>query len=251
MKTNGKPPLEPSRLVNFRDLGGIRVGDGVVRRDKVWRSDDVSLIPADQAEELVAAGLVAVLDLRAPDEARFTGRGTLAAHGVAYHHLPLTEQMAVPEAIAQMLRAASPAEVGAWYSEIVVERPHAFVRGLEVFAAADGAVLFHCAAGKDRTGIFAAVLLEALGAEPEDIVADYVRTADVLDAIRLRVRPIAAALMTGESSPGTGSALDAHPEAMIALLEALRSPRVVDALAAAGLDDDLRTRLRARLVERT
>jgi protein-tyrosine phosphatase len=133
----------------------------------------------------------------------------------------------------------------------VVERADAFVRGLEVVASAPGGVLFHCAAGKDRTGIFAAVLLEALGAEPDDIVSDYARTADVLDAIRLRVRPVAAALMTRAGSPGSGAALDAHPASMTALLEQLRGPRAVHTLAEAGLDDDLRGRLRDRLVERS
>jgi protein tyrosine/serine phosphatase len=112
-----------------------------------------------------------------------------------------------------------------------------------------GAALVHCAAGKDRTGVVVALALAAAGVTRDAIVADYVRTADVLDAILTRLR----------NSPTYAEDLDDRPPdahrpraaTMERFLETLdeRAGGPLGWLAKAGFGPDDVARLRARLVD--
>lgn len=251
--------IPPSRLANLRDLAGIAVGGGRVRADTIWRSDDVSLVTVDQADELVQAGLTAIIDLRAPEEAELTGRGVMGHFAVAYHHVPLLETVVLPEALTEMLRGGSPADVGRWYADLIETRTPSFVQALEVVASADGPVIFHCSAGKDRTGVLAAIVLALLGADDEDIIADYAKTAEFLPTIRLRVRPVAQALMPlrqgtrppvrKDASDAVPAGMDAHPDSMRTMLNALPRERLSIVLAEGGMTPALLNQLRGRLVD--
>lgn len=245
--------LSDSRLENFRELAGLAVAGGTIRSGAVWRSDDVSFIPYAQAEELVGDGLSTVIDLRSPQEASFTGRGPLASMDVDHHTLPLTDEMALPEVLARArLRGATPTEVGEWYADVAVERAPAIARGLGIIADAPGAVLFHCSAGKDRTGIFAAALLSALGAVDDTIMADYGRTAAVLPAVRARLAPIVQAILgtTPRPTDPRGASLGADPENMRAMLDTLRerSGGLAELMSAHGLTGTAIERLRERVL---
>ncbi|MFT4228923.1 MAG: tyrosine-protein phosphatase [Microbacterium sp.] len=254
----GELHVPPAELANLRDLGGIAVADGTLRHGLLWRSDDVSFIPAGQADALVARGLTDVIDLRSAHELRATGRGILQTRAVAHHHLPLTDQLALPEALAAaLLRGATAAEVGRWYADMAETRSAGIVRAIEVIAAAQGATLFHCSAGKDRTGVFAAAVLAVLGADPEDIVADYARTGANLDRVRARLKPLVAALLGSSPEPRaepSGSARDrptlgAHPKSMRAMLSEVEARGgMLAMLGDAGLTERHVRRLREKLV---
>lgn len=73
--------------------------------------------------------------------------------------------------------------MGYAYADMVDRSAAEIVTALGIIAHAPGATAFHCAAGRDRTGVLAAMLLLALGASDEDIVADYARTDENLAAI--------------------------------------------------------------------
>jgi protein-tyrosine phosphatase len=166
--------IPTSRLVNLRDLGGTPiVGGGRIKRGLLLRSDDASTIDDAQAAELVGGGLTTVIDLRSPEEADYTGRGVLGAYPVDYHALPLTRHDAAPTVLAAAIAGGRPEDLGRWYADLFVHRAASLVAGLITVARAPGAVLFHCAAGKDRTGIFAAAVLSALGAHEDAIITDY------------------------------------------------------------------------------
>lgn len=260
--------IPPSPLSNFRDLGGVVTIDGVVRSDVLWRSDDASFVPAAQADELIQRGLTTLIDLRSGQERAATGRGVFGTHSTDYHHIPLTDHMALPEALAAaMLRGATTDEVGRWYADIVEHKSQEIVRALEIIASAEGATLFYCSAGKDRTGVLAAVLLAALGAGADDIVADYARTELHLDRTRARLRPLVTMLIgrPPAGSPSSGAdetaagdderrsrpTLGARPESMRAMLEELESRGgVLEPLFDAGLTDETRSRLRTRSIIR-
>lgn len=257
--------LPLTRLANLRDLGGIPVRRGVIRSGLLWRSDDISFTTSEQIEELIAGGLTTVIDLRSPQEASFTGRGPLQATAVEYHHLPLTDQLALPEALAAaMLRGATAEEVGRWYADMAFERSVEISRALTIFAEARGATLFHCSAGKDRTGVLAAAVLTVLGADRAAIVADYARTDDTLGATRARLRPVVAGLLhrggetaatAPEPRPETAPeqsrpTLGAQPESMAAMLSELDARGgLLAALDAAGLAGRVTRRLHDRLVD--
>jgi len=128
------------------------------------------------------------------------------------------------------------------------------VHALAVMATAPGAVAFHCAAGKDRTGVLAASLLLALGADDEAIVADYGRTGPNVPAIMSRARAVTGPMMRAMGIRIDPAALaagerDFHEDALRATLAVLRERHDGDALApvrAAGLNDALIDMLRAR-----
>jgi protein-tyrosine phosphatase len=176
------PALTLSAPVNLRDLGGIAVDGGVVRPGFALRADDLALVTDDVARALVDDGVRAIIDLRSTDELGVTGRGPLGTHSnVSYHHVPLLAD--IGQATDATQTRPSGAEMmdqtrfGRMYLRMYEGAAPQIVTALAIIAHAPGAVAFHCAAGQDRTGVLAASLLLALGADRDDIVADYVRTA--------------------------------------------------------------------------
>ncbi|MEV7605096.1 tyrosine-protein phosphatase [Paenarthrobacter sp. NPDC089322] len=243
--------------VNLRDLGGLPVDGGTTRAGVLLRSDDVSVMPAAFARQMIDDGVTSVIDLRSPEEALLTGRGPLTVPGVNYHHLALTASVAAPEDISEdlMSAATTPAQVGAWYANLLETQARQLALGATLVAMSDGATVFHCAAGKDRTGVFAAVVLSALGATPETISADYAVTATRLPQLFPRLRAIMGGLMPErvldeEAVQGMGAMMGAHAESMEAMQQLLisRHGSVLEPVRQAGLSEATIERLRERLV---
>ena len=243
--------------VNLRDLGGLPVSGGTTRSGVLLRSDDVSVMPAEFAQQMIDDGITSVIDLRSPEEALLTGRGPLTVPGVNYHHLALTSSVSSPEDLSQDMMSASttPAQVGAWYAGLLENQARQLALGVTLVAMSDGATVFHCAAGKDRTGVFAAVVLSALGAAPETIAADYAVTATRLPQLFPRLRAIMGRLMPEHvldeaAVQGMGAMMGAHAESMEAMQELLisRHGSVLEPIRRAGLSDATIARLRERLV---
>jgi len=156
-----------------------------VRRGRLFRSDALhELVPSD-VDVLAGLGLRTVIDLRTERELERTGRGPLESSGVAVHHLAVVKEGRSGDGVADGESVGAPAPAGddlaeryLWYLDIGRD---ALVGSLELLA--DGErypLVFHCAAGKDRTGVLAALVLELLGVDREVIVADYVITAERL-----------------------------------------------------------------------
>ena len=262
MQQASTPP--PSRLANLRDLGGIAVEGGRIRPGLVLRSDDVATTTAEQVAELVEAGLSTIIDLRSAGEAHRTGRGPAAGYPVDYVPLPLTtDALGAPTDQADKLLASvrTPEHVGRWYAKIFTAQKENLVRGLTAVADAEGTVLFHCAAGKDRTGLFAAALLSVLGAGPEAIADDYAKTQARLPEV---YRRMGLTELTGDARiPADHPVLAAHPAAMRAMLATLAEGvgdaggaagtaghgGVLAVLRAGGLTSDVAGRLRGKLVQ--
>lgn len=181
-------------LGNLRDLGGIPVAAGRVQHGLLWRADDPTLSPRGELQGLAGRGLSAMLDLRSTPEVSASPHRAAAELGIAHLHLPLAESAIHPLAL---VRAAptmqSPADVGRWYAGLVRNHLHEVVSGLGVIGSAEGGVLFHCAAGKDRTGILAAVVLAVLGADRNVIIEDYAATQQNMHAVLTRLRVAAYA----------------------------------------------------------
>lgn len=121
-------------------------------------------------------------------------------------------------------------------------------RVITTIAAADAGAVFHCAAGKDRTGVISAILLGLLGVPDDVIVADYVATRENLDAIVDRLSALEGyRAMLAALPPDT---MHANPETMVEFLERLRAAhRSVEVYARhAGVTADAISRLRGRLL---
>lgn len=190
---------EPVRRVgldgpaNFRDLGGYAAGNRVLRRGRVFRSDSLSAMSdADVRRVVDELGVVTVVDLRAGHEVETYGHGPLGAAGVVVHHMPIADETR-PDRVERPPDAPDPASLtlDAIYLIMLDRYADRFVGVLRMLAdAATHPVVFHCAAGKDRTGIVAALLLSVLGVDDDAIAADYALTSEHIEELldRHRVR---------------------------------------------------------------
>ncbi|WP_114951586.1 tyrosine-protein phosphatase [Sphingosinicella terrae] len=195
-------------LLNFRDFGGQACGSGRVRRDRLFRSAAHDRLTPSDLARLGALGLAVVVDLRRRSERRlapsrrpqdFSGMvvETADEDEVAAPH---ERYLAGPSLTVETLRS----RVLEFYRSAAFDPRHLdlFRRGIEAMAASDGPVLIHCAAGKDRTGILAALVLELLGVDRGAIMHDYLVTARNRDLVDyLTDRAVAAASQLGQSLP--------------------------------------------------
>lgn len=174
---------------NFRDLGGWQTGDGrTVRWGRLYRADSVHLLTeADAGRAQQELGLRTLIDLRSELEISAMGAGLLADAGLARHHVPLTSRVAAALDSAQAAAPSSDRSADALTAQYLgtLEVSADLIVGA-VSALTEGDALpavFFCSAGKDRTGVLAAVVLGALGVRDEDIIADYVLTEESIVAI--------------------------------------------------------------------
>lgn len=238
--------IELEGCLNFRDLGGYptRAG-GRVRWRRLFRSDGLHLLTATDIRRLrEEIGLAEVIDLRSTAELASEGRGMLAAEPLRFHHVPLFDG----EVRDQRAKAAeiTLADRYALMAEFAADRIAGVITRL---AEASGPAVFHCAAGKDRTGVISAILLALLDVPDEVIVADYAATQDNLDAIVDRLMALDGyKQMLSALPPDT---LHAKPETMIALLQRLsdRFGSVERYAREAGVSEQVIATLRASLVE--
>ncbi len=154
-------------LANARDLGGLPVEDGRIRQGALIRTE--SLTRLEDPDVLRDAGVSLIVDLRRPGE-------SVEPHPFAdddiYVNLPVEDPADVKDIESTM---------GALYLAMLDARPELFAAALGSMAdAAPGAVLVHCAAGKDRTGLVVALALGVAGADPETIATDYAVTGERL-----------------------------------------------------------------------
>ncbi|GAA2087584.1 MULTISPECIES: tyrosine-protein phosphatase [Brevibacterium] len=237
--------------VNLRDLGGIPAAAGPVRPGFALRADDLSTVDPDTAAGLVSEGLTTVIDLRTPAEVRLTGRGPLAAQPVTYHHVPFLASVDEGQEDGETLTHQPSFE--RMYIRMYEQAAPRIVQALAIVAASPGATAFHCAAGQDRTGVLAASLLLALGAEPEAIITDYARTGGNSARIRERIAPVMEPLLasTGirmEDAAKAAMRAEFSPAPMAGLLSHLTRTHTdpLAPLRAAGLTDGLVSTLRER-----
>jgi len=167
---------------NFRDLGGHAAADGRrVRTGRVFRSDSLHGLTDEDVDHLRGIGVTAVYDLRMPEEVEQFGVGPLYDGGGAarYVHAPMFETL--PEHWLASDEPYTAARVGREYFDML-GLGAASIAGIAADLGGEGNLpaVFHCMAGRDRTGTVAAVLLSTLGVDHETIAADYAVTGERL-----------------------------------------------------------------------
>ena len=151
------------RLHNFRDLGGYRTDDGrTVRWGQLYRSDSLGKLAGADLARFRELGVRTVIDLRYPWEIEARGRvphhDGLVWHNLSIEHRPY-DQATIDPAVDPWRYLADR------YAEVAEDGAAELREALEVVAEADGPLVFHCASGKDRTGLLAALLLTLLGVD--------------------------------------------------------------------------------------
>jgi protein-tyrosine phosphatase len=246
--------------VNVRDLGALPTSDGQsTAARRLLRGDNLQdLSPSDVRLLVTDIGVTTVVDLRSPTEVASEGPAPLTrVDSVRHAYLSvLPERGAATDAAADALairrdgaRSRYPDDVRAgYYLGYLEERPDHVVAALRSIAQAPGAALVHCAAGKDRTGVVVALALSAAGVRREAVVADYLATAERMDAVLARLRASPTYADDIDSRPA-----DEHmPQAatMAAFLGAVDSRHggVLAWLAGHGFDADDVAALRVKLL---
>jgi protein-tyrosine phosphatase len=154
---------------NFRDVGGLPAVTGTVREGVLFRSDGLHRIGEAGREVLRALGVGIVIDLRDENEAEYMP-DDLAGLEVEVLRLPVFEGSGASQ-------GAGGISLDALYHRIVTQHTAVVVSALrEIASAGERAVVVHCTAGKDRTGIVVALALLAVGVDREAVIADYVAT---------------------------------------------------------------------------
>jgi protein-tyrosine phosphatase len=178
---------------NVRDLGGLPVtGGGRTRRGVAYRASTLQEATAEDTAQLVEVhGIRTIVDLRLPDEAAREGHGLVGEAGLRIVNLPVRK--AETTLLDVVVPDARTTDLGVLYEQLLVGSTDSLVATARLLAdPAQGAVLFHCAAGKDRTGVVAAVVLDAVGVPEDAIVADYVLTEERQHEVRRRLVRIPA-----------------------------------------------------------
>jgi protein-tyrosine phosphatase len=172
------PSLSFPQLVNARDLGGYPTRDGqVTRTHSLVRADDLWQLTPAGLRALQDYGIRTVVDLRWPEEAaRNPNPVPQALPAVRFEHVSLLTHTE------DEWRLRSRDVAKELWKCTVLERVRQELRHvLAVIARADAAgLLFHCVAGKDRTGLIAALLLALADVEPGAIASDYAQSAENL-----------------------------------------------------------------------
>ena len=172
--------------VNFRDLGGYPTREGrTLRWRTLFRSDALHAVSASDVALLRDTLHVSdIVDLRSSFELESEGRGALAREPIGFHHAPLFDG---DPARAEQAAARRLVTLADRYVGMLEMASGPIARVIEILATARGAAVYHCAAGKDRTGVISAVVLGAVGVPDDLIVADYALSAENIDAIIERV----------------------------------------------------------------
>ena len=217
--------IELEGAANVRDVGGLPTVDGRATRPGVLlRADNLQDLTDTDVKLLVdELGVRTVLDLRSTGEAHLTGPGPLRATGVTHHSLslipewdgepdraeveravdqvvehpegsPTDQQVAkalptLPDYEERAKRRSDPRDLTDSYIGYVEQAGPAVAQALRLLADPDsGPTLVHCAAGKDRTGVIIALALSLAGVPRDEIVADYVRSAERAERILARLQ---------------------------------------------------------------
>lgn len=215
-------PLE--NVHNFRDLGGYAAADGrIVRWRTLFRADGLQRLSDNDVEAVRPLELRTVIDLRTPEELEERGRFPVDAIRVVFHHIPVIDATSQFSEGLEGVDDAADFLVGAYRQMLRVgaDRLGEAIRLLAMPGSLPA--VFHCAAGKDRTGLVAALALTALGVSEDDIVEDYALT----EAAMLRWRA-----WMERAQPEAMRAFDQMPSGLSAALPAAMR-RILDELRAA------------------
>jgi protein-tyrosine phosphatase len=246
-------------IARWLDLDGA-VNARAVVPGVLLRADNLqSLSPRDVRLLVDVEGLELILDLRTDVEVQLEGAGPMTAEpGVRIEHRSLyTESGGNTDLEADTVQPWGPpdehespdeAPIVRAYMSYLRRRPDSVVGSVRAIARAEGAVLVHCAAGKDRTGVVVALALDAAGVDREAIVRDYLTTRERIEAIMARLveSPTYRAELEGHDAqqhapvPGT-------MERVLQLIDE-RFGGSAAWLSAHGLEDADLERLRSRLL---
>ena len=232
---------------NFRDLGGfLNKQENVIKWEQLFRADGLSQLSEGDIVKMKARNIRTIIDLRG--EAEQEAHPDVVPEGMNYYACPMMkEEVKVEEGAAQHSFMKS-MKLG--YLNMINEGADLIGNAAKVVMEAleQGAVVFHCSAGKDRTGILSAVLLLVLGAYEQDIVADYQVSYTYNErGVNRYIESIPEMKAFLEAS-GEDSVMHSNPKNMRAVLEIINTDNIQGWLEAQGVSIDLQNQFRQKML---
>ncbi len=237
-------------MINFRDLGGYPARDGYTMAwRRLFRSGEFRNMTGNDLDRLTGEiGLTSVIDLRSNLEVERQGIGLLSETDIRYHNISFIAG-GNREEDERLFRELT--NMGEFYLHLVrkSEFGERIVAALEIIAEPENhPLVFHCAIGKDRTGILAAILLSILGVEDEVIIEDYTLSTPYMEELLGRINSDPE--MAKHIKPLPDYFWKAVPESMSLFLSTLRREygSIGDYLKAQGTEPSLVQRLEKALL---
>ena len=164
--------------INFRDLGGLPAGTGVIRKGVLYRSEGPANLSSEQQAALSGLDIRNIIDLRSAQESE-TQPHAWYGEDCRWHGLHVDADLRVfgHEGRERLRKGSDPQIAVNAMVETYREIPAALIphwsRIAECLIEGELPVLVNCTAGKDRTGVVVALILEMAGVSREEIIADY------------------------------------------------------------------------------
>ncbi len=155
-----------NKILNFRDLGGYYTKNGITKSGIIYRSARLNEMDDNDLILFQKLGVKSVLDLRSKEDNINKPDRTQELDGVKHYHVAVNGDGRIPKDNSDMANM---------YMEML-ENPDNTKAVLEVILHAPKPLLIHCAVGKDRTGIYANLLLELAGVDLLDRQAHYLES---------------------------------------------------------------------------
>lgn len=168
-------------LINCRELGGMPLADVKTFKSGLFlRSGSPEWLTPEQVEVVKVYGVKTVIDLRAIDELNSTGNPFEKDPDIKFYSIPLlnSDPNDSEDKTIEYIRTHT---LGDYYVIIGEEMGDKIAEIMRVLLNSEGLVLFHCAHGKDRTGVIAAILYMLCGASREDIITNYAVSYNYLE----------------------------------------------------------------------
>ena len=231
---------------NIRHIGGYETRHGSVTKPDMVRAASLHRLKPNGVEHLHERGVRTVVDLRSKVERERDVTPDLAPYGIAHVFAPVFEQEASPVGLASEEFVG----YGVVYERMLRMGRAAYRTLFETIAETEGGLLFHCAAGKDRTGVAAALMLNLVGVSDEVIVDDYRHSGELLKPLLVEWLPkMAERGITEERAHALmGSPVEAMESALKHLHTAYGSAEAY--LREIGIDDGVLSKVRRRIVTR-
>lgn len=230
------------RVHNVRHMGNCRTADGHNFCSDILRSASLSGLSDDGCIALADLGVRTVVDLRSDLELDRTPTRDLAGHGINVVHAPVVQYDGSP------LNMENFRGYAARYRELLDLGREAHKTLFETIAHSEGGVLFHCSAGKDRTGVAAALLLLLAGVSDEQIIDDYAHSFELLAPVREEWRPRFEA--EGVSAEDARRLMESNASDIAETLTYIRERwgSAEDYMLDLGMDEDTIAALKQRLI---
>ena len=175
-------PLSIRNPSNFRDLAQHVPPELALRRRTLFRSDHLGALNEDDAQQIQALGVRRVLDFRGVDERTSAAcmLPDVAVHSLSIEPTIVQKLSELLDAGAQVSEADVVELMKDTYRGFVRTSSHRFAEFFALLLESNEPTVFHCTAGKDRTGFAAALVLHALDVPADVVMVDYLHTNDRL-----------------------------------------------------------------------